>query len=105
MLYAFMVVVPVAPVCSIWSLTPALVQVMLTTLGCQVNLHECVTLLRYVSGGQPLVVSASAVAALLHLPDAQDTVQRSTSMRPQSTRPRAGDLKCQLATVCMLPTC
>lgn len=74
---------------------------MLTAVGCQVNLHECVTLLRHLSGGQPVVVAPSAIAAILHLPEPTLTSasQLSTALLTQQTRSRAGDLKAQLATV------
>lgn len=78
------------------------VQVMLAASGCQVNLHECVTLLRHLSGGQPIVVASSAIAALLHIPE---PAPHSTFQQSNTMRRRAGDLKHQIATVCMLPLC
>lgn len=77
-------------------------QVILTSSGCEVNLHECATLLRHLSGGQAGAVGPSAIAAILHLPEPtlNSSFQQSSTIRPNSTRSRAGDLKNQLATVC-----
>lgn len=72
--------------------------VKLSSAGCQVNLHECVTLLRHLSGGSPVVVPTSAITALLHLPEPvlENTSHRTHDMHTQSTR--AGSLRQQLAT-------